>query len=58
MVLAGARGDSLHIILDGRARVRNAERHTRMLEVDDCFGELSLLDGAPRAATVSARRRS
>ena len=54
VVLAGARGDALHIILGGRARVRTPGGRTRTLEVDDCFGELSLLDGAPRAATVSA----
>jgi CRP/FNR family cyclic AMP-dependent transcriptional regulator len=54
VTVAGARGDSLHIILNGRARVRTPSGHTRALGVDDCFGELALLDGAPRAATVSA----
>jgi CRP/FNR family cyclic AMP-dependent transcriptional regulator len=54
VTLAGSRGDSLHIILNGHARVRTPSGHTRGLEADDCFGELSLLDGAPRAATVSA----
>jgi CRP-like cAMP-binding protein len=54
VVLAGARGDSLYIILNGRARVRLPGGHTRPLGADDCFGELSLLDGAPRSATVSA----
>jgi CRP-like cAMP-binding protein len=54
VVAAGARGDSLHIILEGRARVRTPSGHTRFIGADDCFGELALLDGAPRAATVSA----
>jgi CRP-like cAMP-binding protein len=54
VVLAGARGDSLHVILNGRARVRTPGGHTRTLGVDDCFGELALIDGAPRAATVTA----
>jgi CRP-like cAMP-binding protein len=54
VVVAGARGDCLHIILNGRARVRTPSGHTRALGADDCFGELALLDGAPRAATVSA----
>jgi CRP-like cAMP-binding protein len=54
VVLAGARGDSMHIILDGRARVRTPSGHTAMLGEDDCFGELALIDGAPRSATVSA----
>ncbi|MBE0528286.1 MAG: cyclic nucleotide-binding domain-containing protein, partial [Thermoleophilia bacterium] len=28
--------------------------HSRELGADDCFGELALIDGAPRSATVSA----
>ena len=54
VVAAGAKGDSLHIILNGRARVRTPGGHSRALGTDDCFGELALIDGAPRAATVSA----
>ena len=54
VTVAGARGDSMHVILNGRARVRTPSGHTRSLGEDDCFGELALLDGAPRAATVSA----
>ena len=54
VVLAGARGDSLHIILNGRARVRTPGGHTRALGPDDCFGQLALIDGAPRSATVTA----
>ena len=54
VVVAGARGDSLHVILNGRARVRTPGGHSRALGADDCFGELALIDGAPRSATVSA----
>lgn len=54
VVVAGAKGDSLHVILNGRARVRTPGGHSRALATDDCFGELALIDGAPRAATVSA----
>ena len=54
VVLAGARGDSLHIVLNGRARVRTPGGHVRSLGADDCFGELALIDGAPRSATVTA----
>ncbi len=54
VVLAGARGDALHIVLNGRARVRTPGGHTRALGADDSFGELALIDGAPRSATVTA----
>jgi CRP-like cAMP-binding protein len=54
IVVAGAPGDALYIILSGRARVRTPGGHTRALDANDCFGELALIDGAPRAATVSA----
>ena len=54
VVLAGARGDSLHVILNGRARVRTPGGHARALDADECFGELALIDGAPRSATVAA----
>jgi CRP-like cAMP-binding protein len=54
IVVAGAPGDSLHVILNGRARVRTPGGHTRALDTNDCFGELALIDGAPRAATVTA----
>jgi CRP-like cAMP-binding protein len=54
IVVAGAPGDALHVILSGRARVRTPGGHTRALDANDCFGELALIDGAPRAATVTA----
>ncbi len=54
VVIAGAPGDCLHIILNGRARVRTPGGHTATLGQDDCFGELALIDGAPRSATVTA----
>ena len=54
VVRAGARGDSLHIILEGRAAVRPEVGDDRSLAPGDFFGELALLDGGPRAATVVA----
>lgn len=53
VVLAGAKGDAMFVVLDGSARVRTPGGHIRLLGADDCFGELALIDGAPRSATVS-----
>jgi len=50
----GVRGAVFHVIVAGRAQAVTPGGHVKELEVGDCFGELSLLDGAPRSATVSA----
>lgn len=54
VVFAGTRGDAMYVVLDGSARVRTPGGHVRVLGSEDCFGELALIDGAPRSATVSA----
>ena len=54
IVHAGSRGDSFYIVLDGSAEVRTADGSTVSLQPGGYFGELALLDGAPRSATVSA----
>jgi CRP-like cAMP-binding protein len=46
-------GDSLFVILGGSARVRGKPA-ARRLRTGDYFGELGLLHGAPRSATVVA----
>jgi CRP/FNR family cyclic AMP-dependent transcriptional regulator len=53
VIQKGEPGNSLYVILSGSARVlgRPASRSLRM---GDYFGELSLLDGSPRSATVIA----
>jgi hypothetical protein len=54
IVRKGAIGDSLYIIASGRVRVHDGDRTLAHLGPRDFFGELSLLDAAPRAATVTA----
>ena len=59
----GQPGDSMFLILDGQMRVytrtRTEEMHfLRMLEAGDAFGEVALLNHAPRSASVEAVRET
>ena len=54
VVHIGARADGMHVVLDGGAVVQPAAGKERRLEPGDFFGELALIDGAPRAASVVA----
>jgi CRP-like cAMP-binding protein len=54
LTVAGAPGDSFHVILEGRARVFTPSGHGRELRANDCFGELSLIDHSIRSGTVIA----
>ena len=54
MVRAGDAGTSFFVMLDGTARVVLAGGRTRRLGAGDSFGEMALLDGAPRSADVVA----
>ncbi len=40
--------------MSGTAEVRRQGRHLRELGAGDFFGEIALLDGGPRTATVTA----
>jgi CRP/FNR family cyclic AMP-dependent transcriptional regulator len=53
VIQKGESGDSLHVILAGSAKALGKPA-SRSLRIGDYFGELSLLDGTPRSATVIA----
>ena len=54
VVRQGAGGSSFYLLLDGRVRVDAQDGSRIVLEPGAQFGELALIDGAPRAATVTA----
>jgi CRP/FNR family cyclic AMP-dependent transcriptional regulator len=51
---AGEPGDEFFLIIDGTARVEVSAEKQVPLHPGEFFGEMSLLDGGPRSATVVA----
>lgn len=51
---SGAPGEEFFLILDGSARVEVSPRKRSRLKPGEYFGEMSLLDGGPRSASVIA----
>lgn len=51
---SGEPGEEFFLILDGAARVDVSARKRSRLQPGQYFGEMSLLDGGPRSATVVA----
>ncbi len=54
LVFEGDPGETFYLILSGELLVEQGGRTTATLGPNDGFGELSLLDPAPRSATVTA----
>ena len=54
LAAAGESGHELFVIVEGHATVSGKRGRGRRLGPGDFFGEMSLLDGGPRSATVEA----
>ena len=55
MIIQGAPGDALFVILEGDVVVERDAASIARAGPGDHFGELALLDGQPRSATVRAK---
>jgi CRP-like cAMP-binding protein len=54
VILEGAGAVGFHLITSGTARVTSGNSVRRTLSVGDSFGEISVIDGRPRSASVQA----
>ena len=54
IVRQGTRGDSFFVIAEGTATVRRGTRAIGRLGPGEFFGEMALLDGRPRSASVTS----
>lgn len=54
IVREGDAGDAWFLLMEGEARVETKGRVLKRLSRGECFGELAVLDGEPRTASVVA----
>lgn len=50
----GEVGHEAFVIMEGQVEVRRGDRLLATLGPGDCFGEMAILDGGPRTASVTA----
>jgi potassium-dependent mechanosensitive channel len=54
IVRAGDPGNAFYVVLDGQVRVDRPNGTAVVLTAGESFGEMALLDGAPRSADITA----
>jgi CRP/FNR family cyclic AMP-dependent transcriptional regulator len=54
VITEGMLGEAMFVVLGGTARVTRRGRRVGAVVPGDVFGELSVIDGGPRSATVAA----
>jgi len=57
LIGAGMDASDFYVILEGRVRLEVPKKKARTMGPGDAFGEMSVLDGGPRTATVTAETR-
>lgn len=55
VIRAGDPGDSLYVVLDGEVSIGRRGLPALSLGIGSFFGELALIDGGPRTATIVAK---
>jgi CRP-like cAMP-binding protein len=57
IVVEGHPGVGFHLLLEGTAIVSTSGRRLRLLGPGDTFGDIAVIDGGPRSASVQAETR-
>jgi ATP-binding cassette, subfamily B, bacterial HlyB/CyaB len=56
IIREGTSSEAFYVLLTGTATVRSSDGATHVLRRGESFGELGVLEGAPRTATITADR--
>ncbi len=57
IIVEGSSGVGFHLVLEGTAVVARKGRRLRMIGAGESFGDIAVIDGGPRSASVMAETR-